>query len=798
MKIQIKKRLLVTFALLPFLLTGSTSSLNAGGKMVYPIKYISKLECRFEKFANLDSNCKVELPILHSKDYEVYSKQHDGFNNFTRTYTVLWAASYKYGWDTGNGGHTGVDIATAEGTPVYAIYDGKVIQAKNMIAWGNTVSIEHTINGKTFISDYAHLSKISVSQGDIVSAGDKIGEVGSTGNAEGNHLHFQIDLVNKFYPYYYNYSACPYSFSKISESDICTSELEKHTLDPLVFLETEGAVLSNIETKIEKVDTRSSIFSSPEEDTGDAFNSAFDENIFNRTIYVGDSATDIKKVQKIFKDLWVYKWDLTGDYHDIIDDITKYQIDSGIISSKTDTGAGYFGPKTRVQVKGDYEKFLKGSVSLGDKQEIIVSRLNKSKKIEKLGLISREEIDKREGQDFIDSYNINFTFDDIGTGINVDQTKTINLTITDKKWRPFKWSMPTAMNFIYDKDLVQVFPNKLYYFTDGTRELSVTWVNTGNAQVVVKIGQVVVKTFNFKVIDANTKIIPESGKIDTDNTTVIWENKTWAMRFKDDKWVDLVNIKYDGEFKISGGNSVNICLKRGTINDLKRVYKKSCSEGDFVKEKTFSYNDTVGWILIFDYKVLGSSGKITVLNLKSKKVLAAKNMFTSAPKWLTKKYVYYDEVIKMIQSWIITNLIRGAFMEHNELTESDALNWIKNTLVFMKSKTQDTLILSKIESRLTMADNEETSKYNTITRGTFLEKTYEYLNFQDHPIKTIEYKDLSGGQNTRVNSVFDKNNTWRDQFGNLYFRPDKYITRGEWAYYLSTLLEKSDTFKTLK
>ena len=165
--------------------------------MVYPIKYISKLECRFEKFANLDSNCKVELPILHSKDYEVYSKQNDGFNNFTRTYTVLWAASYKYGWDTGNGGHTGVDIATAEGTPVYAIYDGKVIQAKNMIAWGNTVSIEHTINGKTFISDYAHLSKISVSQGDIVSAGDKIGEVGSTGNAEGNHLHFQIDLVNK-------------------------------------------------------------------------------------------------------------------------------------------------------------------------------------------------------------------------------------------------------------------------------------------------------------------------------------------------------------------------------------------------------------------------------------------------------------------------------------------------------------------------------------------------------------------------------------------------------------------------
>jgi len=72
---------------------------------VYPLKEISKLECRFQDFKDLGSNCKESLPILKTKDYGKYAKQNGGYNKFTRLYTVLWGSSYKYGWDVGHGGH---------------------------------------------------------------------------------------------------------------------------------------------------------------------------------------------------------------------------------------------------------------------------------------------------------------------------------------------------------------------------------------------------------------------------------------------------------------------------------------------------------------------------------------------------------------------------------------------------------------------------------------------------------------------------------------------------------------------
>jgi hypothetical protein len=67
--------------------------------VVYPLKEISKLECRFQDFDQLNSNCKQKLPVLNTKDYKKYAKKNDGYNEFTRLYTVLWGSSYKYGWD---------------------------------------------------------------------------------------------------------------------------------------------------------------------------------------------------------------------------------------------------------------------------------------------------------------------------------------------------------------------------------------------------------------------------------------------------------------------------------------------------------------------------------------------------------------------------------------------------------------------------------------------------------------------------------------------------------------------------
>ena len=71
----------------------------ASKDIIYPLKEISKLDCRFREFDELESNCKQSLPKLKTKDYEKYAKKNGGYNDYTRQYTVLWGSSYKYGWD---------------------------------------------------------------------------------------------------------------------------------------------------------------------------------------------------------------------------------------------------------------------------------------------------------------------------------------------------------------------------------------------------------------------------------------------------------------------------------------------------------------------------------------------------------------------------------------------------------------------------------------------------------------------------------------------------------------------------
>ena len=85
--------------------------------------------------------------------------------------------------------HEGIDMACAEGTPIYAAKSGKVTVARWNNSAGNYVSINH---GDGFASIYMHMTNYIVSAGDYVTAGQVIGYVGSTGTSTGNHLHFGI------------------------------------------------------------------------------------------------------------------------------------------------------------------------------------------------------------------------------------------------------------------------------------------------------------------------------------------------------------------------------------------------------------------------------------------------------------------------------------------------------------------------------------------------------------------------------------------------------------------------------
>jgi murein DD-endopeptidase MepM/ murein hydrolase activator NlpD len=85
--------------------------------------------------------------------------------------------------------HSGLDIAARPGTPVRVTADGIVSFSGRSGSNGNLVAVEHGFGYTTY---YAHNKKIDVKVGQVVSRGDVIAYVGSTGSTTGPHLHYEI------------------------------------------------------------------------------------------------------------------------------------------------------------------------------------------------------------------------------------------------------------------------------------------------------------------------------------------------------------------------------------------------------------------------------------------------------------------------------------------------------------------------------------------------------------------------------------------------------------------------------
>lgn len=89
------------------------------------------------------------------------------------------------------GSHRGVDLTAPTGTNVYACLDGEVVAVGRHRQYGNFVVVDHG-NGVSTL--YAHNKANFVEGGEVVRRGQKIAEVGRTGNATGPHLHFELRL----------------------------------------------------------------------------------------------------------------------------------------------------------------------------------------------------------------------------------------------------------------------------------------------------------------------------------------------------------------------------------------------------------------------------------------------------------------------------------------------------------------------------------------------------------------------------------------------------------------------------
>jgi peptidoglycan hydrolase-like protein with peptidoglycan-binding domain len=92
----------------------------------------------------------------------------------------------------GNHFHAGIDLLAEAGTTVRAAAPGRVAYAGRIDGgWGKLVVVAHARRVRTM---YAHLSTVAVAVGERVATGARVGAVGSTGNATGPHLHFEVRL----------------------------------------------------------------------------------------------------------------------------------------------------------------------------------------------------------------------------------------------------------------------------------------------------------------------------------------------------------------------------------------------------------------------------------------------------------------------------------------------------------------------------------------------------------------------------------------------------------------------------
>ena len=150
--------------------------------------------------AKKDIETKIEQTI---NEQQKQKKEEERINSMPQINGIKLACkpvsgtiSSRYGVSSSirSSNHTGLDIATASGTPIKVVAAGTVTHANYKGSYGNLVKVDH---GNGIESWYAHTSKMYVSPGQKVKAGETIAAVGSTGNSTGSHLHLEIRINGK-------------------------------------------------------------------------------------------------------------------------------------------------------------------------------------------------------------------------------------------------------------------------------------------------------------------------------------------------------------------------------------------------------------------------------------------------------------------------------------------------------------------------------------------------------------------------------------------------------------------------
>lgn len=134
---------------------------------------------------------KQRAALAKKKEEEAEKKRQEEARKASQRW-VFPIGKYKYTSGFGSRWgrlHAGIDLAAPVGTPIYSVSSGVVRRAAHTGACGNNVWVEHW-DGT--VTRYCHLDYISVSVGQRVGAGEKVGGNGNTGRSYGPHLHFEV------------------------------------------------------------------------------------------------------------------------------------------------------------------------------------------------------------------------------------------------------------------------------------------------------------------------------------------------------------------------------------------------------------------------------------------------------------------------------------------------------------------------------------------------------------------------------------------------------------------------------
>lgn len=206
---------------------------------------------RYHTFAQAPKDVLIPLPSYMPVDQ---IPENDVVRN--RLYSVDFAGTYATGG--GQGSHAGIDIAAPQGTPVSAVMNGIVIDARSenggfgkyvLIRHPNVPDPKNPSKTTTLFTLYAHMDAYVVDKGTLVNKGQVIGTVGKTGDATGFHLHFQMNYndAETLWPFTWSeLRTAGLSFSQGIDQGFKRDVLLSHMVNPMQYVQARYAPVAPV------------------------------------------------------------------------------------------------------------------------------------------------------------------------------------------------------------------------------------------------------------------------------------------------------------------------------------------------------------------------------------------------------------------------------------------------------------------------------------------------------------------------------------------------------------------------